>query len=579
VGAHSRKQHRTRRSAVIVAVGAMVATAGITIGAQEIGWRSAKTAGEGKGTQHPTPATLTGATGPSGPTAAWVQQENAKPGTDAWRLTGKQKQGAIEGFFDHISAVQGDTVELYVSTVAPTFHVELYRMGFYSGKGGRLVWRSDETPGQAQPKATVEPVVNMVEAPWTPSLAVHIDKSWNQGVYIAKLVGSGGQQQYAIFTLRDDNSHATFAVKNSVTSWQAYNLWGGYDLYAGKAGRGSDFAHRARIVSFDRPYLIGDGSGDFLGNEFPLVSLMESAGLDITYLTDVDFHGHPERMLNHRALLSLGHDEYWSTSMFDGALAARDHGVNIAFFGANAVFRHIRMSPSPLGHDRQEIDYKSAREDPLHGKNNAEVTVDWREPPNNRPESTLIGEYYECNPVKNDFVVTEPSAWIYKDTGLAFGDRIGGLVGSEYDHWDSHAPGPRNVEVMAHSPVNCRGHRSTSDMTWYTAASGAGVWDSGTNLWIPFLGNDKVKKMTENLLLALGSGRAGSDHPSVSNTAHLVTPTTTTTIHRRTPPTTAKPPFLIVASSTTSTTRHTFPTVTTTTTTTKPRRTTTTLHR
>jgi len=42
-------------------------------------------------------------------------------------------------------------VTLYVSSTAPRFRVEAYRMGYYGGKGGLLVWRSAEVTGRDQP--------------------------------------------------------------------------------------------------------------------------------------------------------------------------------------------------------------------------------------------------------------------------------------------------------------------------------------------------------------------------------------------------------------------------------------------
>ena len=107
------------------------------------------------------------------------------------------------------------------------------------------------------------------------------------------------------------------------------------------AASGMAFADRSRVVSFDRPYDFGFGGGaaDLIGNELPLVSLAERLGLDVTYSTDVDLHAAPERLLQHRALISLGHDEYWSSAMRQGVETARDHGVNLLFLGANAIYR------------------------------------------------------------------------------------------------------------------------------------------------------------------------------------------------------------------------------------------------
>jgi hypothetical protein len=482
--------------------------------------------------------------------AKWVQLENAKPGSSDWRINNAGKDGDIEGYADKASAVPGETVRLFVSTKDAGYRVEAYRIGYYGGLGARQVWKSGELPGRKQDAPLRDRETNMVEAPWSPSVAVQLNSAFPPGVYLFKLVGDSGVQHYVPLTIRDDRSTAAFVVQNSVTTWQAYNLWGGYDLYEGKNGNsGSDFEHRARVVSFDRPYLMGAGSGDFLGNEFPLISLVESLGLDVTYWTDVDLHERGAQLSRHKALLTLGHDEYWSREMRTGAEQARDGGVNLAFFGANAVFRKIRFEPSHLGPDRHEVDYKSAREDPMNGSNNKDVTVDWRLPPVSEPESTLIGDFYDCNPVKADMIVGDPSAWVFAGTGLDKGDRLKNLVGPEFDRFDPS--GPKNVQVMARSPVNCRGKSSYSDMTYYTAPSGAGVWASGTNWWVSKLSEEcsplpsttttsssttttfpvtpkaakkaaicpkqAVIDMTENVLNLFGVGPAGRTQPSTAS--------------------------------------------------------------
>lgn len=462
------------------------------------------------------------------PTASWVEMENRKPGTRDWAITKLGATHEIEGYADRVSAQQGDTVRLFVSTTAPTFSVEAYRMGYYQGLGGRLVWRSAPLQGVKQAAPVVVPGVNMVDARWQPSLSVPIDRSWPPGEYLFKLVASTGAQRWVPLTVRDDTSHAAYVVQSSVATWQAYNLWGGYDLYLGGPASHPSFAERARVVSFDRPY-DHEGANEFVGNELPLVSLVESKGLDVTYWTDVDLHRAPQLLLQHRALVTLGHDEYWSTSMRTGAETARDHGVNLAFLGANAVFRHVRVEPSRLGPDRHVVDYKSAAEDPTTDR--SEVTVDWRAPPLDHPESTLLGQEYECNPVDADMVVVDSSQWELAGTGLRDGSHLPHLVGSEYDRYNPNLPGPKNVTVLAHSPVRCQGRPSYADVTYYSAPSGAGVFDTGTSLWVANLTgpcpqggchhNDAVVTITWNVLQAFGRGPAGLAHPSASNAQAL----------------------------------------------------------
>jgi hypothetical protein len=470
-----------------------------------------------------TGAVVKGQIGPAGPTADWVKAENAKPGTGDWHLAKDATNNQIEGFADRVSVTAGESANLFVSTTAPTFHVEAYRMGFYQGLGARLVWKSDEVTGLKQAKATFTPGVNMIEAPWSPSLSVRTDPSWPEGDYLFKLVASTGYDRYVPLTIRNDQNKAAYLVINAVTTWQAYNLWGDYSLYQGAVGRGADAYHRSREVSFDRPYLIGSGAGDFLGNELPFVSMAESLGLDVTYTTSVDVHQNPTTLERHKAALSMGHDEYYSINMRQAMQDARDKGVNLVFFGANAIYRHIRFEASPNGADRRVICYKSTS-DPLMGINNADVTVDWRDPPNLQPESVIVGNYYQCNPVKADMVVAAPDHWLLAGTGLADGQHLPKLVGDEYDRYSPASGSPRNMEVIMHSPVVCHGLHDYSDLTYYTAASGAGVFASGTSSWVPAMScgaadctGPTLVKITQNLLGAFGLGPAGQKHPSTAN--------------------------------------------------------------
>ena len=248
---------------------------------------------------------------PPKPVGNWIAAENRRPGTARWRIAHPGPAEAIEGWADRASAAAGDRVRLYVSTTSTRFRVAAYRMGWYGGLGGRLVWRSAPVPGRRQPPPVLTPGTNMVETHWRPSLRVTVGGAWPPGDYLLKLVAASGQR-YVPLTVRGDASHAALVVQNAVTTWQAYNRWGGRSLYVGPDG---SLDTRSRVVSFDRPYAGELGTGDFLGNELPLVRLVERLGLDVTYWTDLDLHAHPGRLLAHRALVSLGHDEYWSTRM------------------------------------------------------------------------------------------------------------------------------------------------------------------------------------------------------------------------------------------------------------------------
>ena len=116
------------------------------------------------------------------------------------------------------------------------------------------------------------------------------------------------------------------------------------------------------------------------------INLAERIGLPLAYLTSLDIATDPHALHGASALISPGHDEYWTPAERAHVTAARDAGVNLAFLGANAMFRRIRLEPTKLGPNRQVVCYKTSyRQDPLYGKDNALVTNDFREPPDPHP--------------------------------------------------------------------------------------------------------------------------------------------------------------------------------------------------
>ena len=477
--------------------------------------------------------------------ASWVVEENNKPGTTQWKIPPGATSG-ISGFASSTYAEQGDDVMLFVSTQAASFHVEAYRMGYYHGTGARLVWESGRVVGHRQPACPVAPTTNMVACDnWRPSLRLAITPAFVEGDYLLKLVGSGREESYVPLTVSDLGSHATYLVKNDVYTWQAWNPYGGYDFYAGVGSCPSDvypLCSRARVVSFDRPYAYGQGAGDFLGSEYPLVRFMEQHGLDVTYVTDITVEEHPAVLLGHRAMLSLGHDECWSLGERLAADVAERRGVNMIFFGASAILRHVRSQASPLGADREEVDYRDSGADPLYGKGNAlQVTGNtWGSPPASWPEMGFVGEQYagylDPGTAPVPFVVEAASSWIFKGTGLRDGSRIAGVVATDFDEFDIYDH-PADLDILGHSPVPLSeavselgdaAGSADSDMTYWTdPKSGAGIFDSGTTHWIPSLAScgpgtaacpaGVVGRITGNLLLLFGRGPAGLRQPSKAN--------------------------------------------------------------
>ncbi|MGP8006364.1 MAG: N,N-dimethylformamidase beta subunit family domain-containing protein, partial [Acidimicrobiales bacterium] len=368
------------------------------------------------------------------------------------------------GFSSLNYAEVGDLANLYVSTPSPSFTVTAYRMGWYQGLGARAVWTSPDVPGHVQPACPLTAGVNMVSCDnWTSSLTVPITKVFVQGDYLLKLTGSGGQEGYIPLTVWDPTSQAAYLVVNRTFTEVGWNTYGGYSFYQGTgpcpAGSSTyPVCNRARILSMDRPYDSGYGASDFLGNEYPLIQFCEEHGLDVTYVTDVTLSEHPELALAHKAILSLGHDETWSYDERLAVVNARSQGVNLVFFGAAAVLRHVRLEASPLGPDRLVVDYRDSSADPLNGVGDPmQVTGNtFASPPTNLPPESLTGELYSGylnGTATVPFVVADPTSWVFKGTGLKTGSQLPGVIMSDVDHLSSSTLMPQNIQVLGHSPI------------------------------------------------------------------------------------------------------------------------------
>jgi hypothetical protein len=455
--------------------------------------------------------------------------ENSQPGDRHWWIRRLGAPDEIVGYTGQASVLPGETVHLYVSTTSREFTVKAFRMGWYGGDLARRVWESGPVRGHRQRRPGRTADTNTVHAHWGLSLTVQTH-GWPEGTYLLRLDAQSGAQRYVPLTVRSASTAGKVVIKNGVSTWQAYNTWGGYDLYLGPNG---SYRDRAVAVSLDRPYN-KDGALLFMVYERKLINLAEKMGLPLAYLTSFDIATNPHALRGASALISPGHDEYWTPQERAHVTAARDAGVNLAFLGANAMFRRIRLEPTTLGPNRLVVCYRTSyREDPLYGKDNALVTNDFREPPDPHPESSVIGTLYESYPAVAHYVVATPDAWMFAGTGVRKGSRFRSLIGIEYDRVNPRYPLQRPIQVLSHSPLTCHGVNSYADSAYYTHRGGAGVFNTGTMRWVESFapplydwGITKqcgrfTRRVTANVLRAFAEGPAAAKYPAHDNLAAM----------------------------------------------------------
>jgi hypothetical protein len=454
-----------------------------------------------------------------------IRTENAKEGTRDWMLSKtrvdpktKYRCPWVEGYASHASIEPGQTLRLMISTLEPArVAIDIYRLGYYGGDGGRLVASLGPVACKEQPTPT--PGENrLMDCKWEPSAELKIADDWVSGVYVAKLTEDREQlQSYIIFIVRDDR-RADFVFQCSDHTWQAYNRWPSqFSLY--DDGKNQWHWGDAARVSFNRPYgkycqildaPLSTGSGEFFLWEFPFVFWMEREGYDSTYVSNTDTHRDPNTALRGKGFLSVGHDEYWTIEMFRHVQAAITAGTNVGFFSGNAVCGKVDWDPSnrsmrrvgvfgPPGGTREFSSMSSLKHE--------------------RPYANELIGAHSTGPVTGgaDWVCSLPDHWLYERTGMKQGDVIPGVIGWEYHGDPAPIPG---LEIIATGPTQSAPGKLNGGI--YTATVYPGpkknfVFNASTCWWADGLSappgyitpqvyisprgvDDRVQQITRNIL-------------------------------------------------------------------------------
>jgi hypothetical protein len=150
----------------------------------------------------------------------------------------------------------------------------------------------------------------------------------------------------------------------------------------------------------------------------------------------------------------------------------------------------------------------------------------------------LIGSTYQSVGANADMVVADASSWFFDGCNLTGPHVFPNMIVGEYDRYVPSLPGPRNLDVLAHSPIP--GQANWSDLTYFTTPQGGGVMSSGTAYFVYRLASstampanilpeaipgetDVLLRAMENLYGLFGHGPAGAKEPSTGNAGSVYT--------------------------------------------------------
>lgn len=474
---------------------------------------------------------LSGSTSSGGSCATAVNPivcENQQPGTPSSQWDVSAGEGTtIQGFADPFSVNVGQSVNFKIQSAAASYQVDIYRMGYYGGDGARLVASitPNTTVSQNQPACSTNTTTGLVDCGnWGISATWNVPSTAISGVYFAHIYrtdGSSDENQIP-FVVTNNASTSDLVFMSSDETWQAYNDWGGYSLYVGTStGRPWCCTQldpgRAVQVSYNRPFATRfdtpSGQDYFFYAEFPMIEFLEENGYNVTYVSqsNVAASGGAAMLEQHKALVTSGHSEYFDPDSRANITAARDAGVNLAFFSGNLMWWETRWASSQYGSEpyRTLITYKetldNAATDPTDPPG---WTGAWRDPrftppaSGGQPENSLTGQLWmvNCCSYSDQVPYQYAKELLWRNTAvasLASGatyTMAPDTLGYEWDVDVDNGFRPageidmsktcENVsQLLLTVNENIGSGNACNSLTLYRAAGGGLVFDAGTVQW------------------------------------------------------------------------------------------------
>jgi Domain of unknown function (DUF4082)/Fibronectin type III domain/Bacterial Ig domain len=453
--------------------------------------------------------------------------ENALPGDpqENWQVEG-DGDPSIQGYATSMSVNVGQAESFKINTPASSYHIDILRLGYYGGDGARLIasnLKPTATLPQKQPACLTNSSTGLIDCGnWGVSASWTVPSNAVSGVYIAHLVRNDtGEDSQIPFVVRNDSSHSDILVQTSDATWEAYNDYGGNSLYTCTVAcpPGEPEGYKAAYsVSYNRPFdgsLTTDSGASYLYYaEYQMDYWLEENGYNVSYTSESNVDQSSTLLKNHKIFMSSGHDEYWSAGQRANVEAAREAGVNLAFFSGNEIFWKTRWGASTEGTNtpyRTLTTYKETHfNSPVDPQDPTTWTGAWRDPrfsppaDGGKPENSLSGQDFTVNSGTADMTV--PSQYsklrLWRNTAVATlktGTSLtlapnSGTLGYEWDEdqdngfrpageFDLSSTTVNNVQIFNDYGTNPTTGTATHHLTLYRAPSGALVFGAGTVQW------------------------------------------------------------------------------------------------
>jgi len=384
------------------------------------------------------------------------------------------------------------------------------------------IWRADHSPVRSDPKFSRPGV------PWHQAPDLDVKKhAYGSFGSARRNALKEARASHIYFVVRDDHHRSDVLVQTLDTTWQAYNCWGStntygvpcdqHELHAGSPAP-PNTSRRAFKASYNRPFATRAYRAVNMpfNAEYPLVRWLERNGYDVSYWTGVDADRFGHLLLDatsqHRAYITIGHDEYWSGRQRQNIAKARDHGLNLMFLSGNEMYWRVRWEEDADGIDhRTLVVYKETQSLTKIDPDMDEWTGTFRDardinPLGGWPENELTGTIFTVNAWRDDFLEVPDGYGLlrfWRNTSLALQQEgsapvvipVPGLLGHEWDEDIDNGWRPAglmrlsktvvdNVQYLQDQGATFDAGTATHRLTMYRSQGAGGlVFGAGTVQW------------------------------------------------------------------------------------------------
>ena len=484
------------------------------------------------------------------PVTSPVLCENSKTGSDR-RPPGRSRSAgdaALQGYATAISVNKGQTVSFKIkSPRGSNFHIDIYRLGYYGGNGARAAVeqlggprarrRRSRRASSSRPPGLIDCGNWSVSRTWnvpstrcrastSPTWCATADPDHREPHQVRRARrrrASGRLVQTSDRPGRPTTATAATASTQCTAPARRVTRW--------VQGRVQGLLQPRRTTPSE------DDRGRralFGGAEYPMIRFLEAQRLQRQLHRGVDMQANRPCCRTTRSSCPAATTSTGPSSSAPTSTAARDTGLNLAFFSGNEMFWKTRFEPSAAGTstpNRTLVSYKDThfteQQDPV------EWTGTWRDPrfpsdagrrhPGERAHRPVVhrelGDVADHGPVRLQDLsacgATRPRARSRSRWGRSAtsGTRTPTTASARPGRSACRRPpSAASRSFTDYGSTTKLGGTATHNLTMYSAPSGARVFGSGTVQWAWGLDDENEGGMTPDQQHAAGDREPARGH-------------------------------------------------------------------